>query len=375
MHFIIYYLYSFLLLIHCKAQQKNAALFRRTTKSLAKKCCALQSRKMFRKVEKMRENLFIKKVVVEESTLYSDNAFMVWCGLRCIMTKDKYEYFVNTKMLYYEIFGNVEQDRYKMPWIKSGLEELIKNGAVKVLRQFDTTNMIVDLTELYRERGDNSYFVGISQEEIRKVINLQCNNTDIRKLLRYYTMLVGRFNRSKNFPEKYKGKVGGFPITVFSSKLQCTEKTILRYNTILEDNSMIAIHRDLDFYNGTDSTGVSTLRQIPNAYSRFEDSDLLAEYVGTKKGGYKDYINNSRNKELTSNHNRSLGQKFRYFCGGKVYDKQTICDIYMWAVNKNKLNENKLDMERIDLSVFDKYLSEINSSMEENSVWGEPLMM
>ena len=39
------------------------------------------------------KNLFIVKRIVENMNL-SDSAFSVWCGLRNIMHKDQYEYFI-----------------------------------------------------------------------------------------------------------------------------------------------------------------------------------------------------------------------------------------------------------------------------------------
>ena len=63
------------------------------------------------------KNLFIVKRIVENMNL-SDNAFSVWCGLRNIIHKDQYEYFITYNMIAYSVYSNIIQPEKNMKQLK-----------------------------------------------------------------------------------------------------------------------------------------------------------------------------------------------------------------------------------------------------------------
>ena len=225
------------------------------------------------------KNLFIIKRITQDKDI-SDEAFVVWCGLRNIMRQDITEYFVSFNMIACSVFDRVP-NRYELDAIKKGYKELIEKGYIKELDEYSKTEHIVDLSALYFEKGQE-YFSDLSMEEMHKIMSIECGRHSKYKLLRYFTCMVGTFNQSKNM-DSYKGKIGGMSLDSFTGLIPITKPTCITFNEILEKNEVLFIIRHKDFYQIVGQSG-SELREIPNTYSRWEDQEYAKSYAENTHG-------------------------------------------------------------------------------------------
>lgn len=288
----------------------------------------------------------------------SDEAFAVWCGLRNIIIKGKTEYFINYNMIAHEIFDRIV-NRYEIEAIKSGYNELVNDGYIKILYNYNKTDSVVDLSQLYYD--EKEFFSDLTLEEMHKIMNID-NKCNKYKLLRYFCCQLGSFNRSESMME-YKGKIGGMGLEYFEQLIPINKSTVVSFNKILEENKMLFIIRHKDFYQTKYPDGTSMIREIPNTYSRWADRKLAIQYAETLHG-YK-YFTYKKNKQTqVANSKRSLGQKLHYFKDYKVqYDDETLKELYKYAKDKNDMlkreyeeNQEKgykpAEPEYIDLSIF-----------------------
>ena len=308
------------------------------------------------------KNLFIVKRVIEDKTL-SDEAFVTWCGLRSIMQKDVKEYFISSALICCAIFNRIPT-RSERERTEKGCTELIDKGYIKILIKFSKNEFKANMEALYYENGVE-YFSDITVEEMHKIMSLDAGKTDRFKLLRYYACMLSTFNRSKTVLDKYKGKIGGMPMEMFEQMLNITKKSIIDYNAILEKNQILYIVKHADFY----VTG-NSIREIPNAYSRWKDRNLADAFCGDINGNRK-----IKNNKIQTNYKRSLAAKFNYFKNGKKYDIKTIMEMYLYAIEKNEDTEfyykeailggySPPEQELIDMEIFEPYLAEIEELMD-----------
>ena len=314
------------------------------------------------------KNLFIIKRITEDKTI-SDEAFIVWCGLRNIMTSVK-EYFISFNLISYSVWNRVPTRR-EIESVKRGFNELVNKEYIKVIDNFNKSDFIVDLSALYYEKG-SEYFSDLTEEEMHKIMNIDYQGNC--KLLRYFTCQIGSFNRSDSVREMYKGKIGGMGLDYFANMINITKPTVIAYNNILMNNKILYVHSHGDFYQGTNSFGQSTLREIPNTYARYEDMKLALDF-DRNTHGYKFHKVESIERKYKANERRKLGQKLRYFKSGVVYDIETIKELYAYAEEKNSNmlaayntdianGYNASEPEYIPMDIFDDYLLEICE------VWG-----
>ena len=327
------------------------------------------------------KNLFIIKKVTEDKDL-TDEAFVVWCGLRNIMQMDVMEYFVSYNMLAYSIFGRVP-NRYELTAIKNGLNELIDKGAIRVVDTYSKSEMVLDLCNLYYKKEDG-FFSDLYCEEMHKIMNLN-GNFDRYKLLRYFTCQIGTFNRSENMG-KYKGKIGGMGLDYFLNLIPITKPTLVSFNKILEENELLFVIRHNDFFQGITFNGNSELREIPNTYSRWSDRELAKEYAENIHG-YKYNEDIKDKKSQKANQNRSMGLKLHYLITQKKeYSEDEIKEIYAYVLEKNKRLKKEYDYniqkgyhpdepDYIDTLIFEQFPYLNEDSQDGNSEtgdWEEP---
>lgn len=283
------------------------------------------------------KNLFIVKRIVENMNL-SDNAFSVWCGLRNIMHKDQYEYFITYNMIAYSVFKH-HPTRKEYEAIKNGFLELVENKYVTVLDDFSKNELLVDLSNLYYN-GDE-YFSDLSEEEMHQIMNIPGNHNK-HKLLRYFTCQVGSFNRSNNMG-RYKGKIGGMSLENFEEMIPITKPTIASFNHILEENELLFVIRHKDFYQYKSADGENEIREIPNTYSRWKDRKLAQEFA-EEQHGYKYEVTKKGVRTDAANKNRSLGQKLNnYIYNHTEYDDATIAEMREYAEKKNARLKEKYE--------------------------------
>jgi len=277
------------------------------------------------------QNLYIIKRITEDSSV-SDEAFAVWCALRSVMVKETYEYFISYNLLADSLVGRMPT-RYEVDIIKKGYQELIEKGYVQVLYAYSKSEFKVDLTALYYESGE--YFSDLTKEEMCSIMNVNTSKVSRCKLLRYFTCMVGRFNRSSKLEKKYRGKIGGMSMECFEELLHISKNTVRQYNSLLEKKELLFIIRHRDFYKWRGADGQNNVREIPNTYSRWKDKELAKEYAGTLHGYKYDEAQKGK-KSAEGNRKRGLAQKYNHFVAGKEYPAQEIKEIYEYIHEQNK---------------------------------------
>lgn len=335
-----------------------------------KKCGNFYSEKIERKRENGMKNLFIVKRVVEDKEL-SDEAFTVWCGLRNIMQLNVMEYFVSFNMIAYSVF-NRQPNRYELEAIKRGYCELVEAEYIKVIAEYSKTEYVVDLSALYFVSGQE-FFVDLSMEEMQKIMSLDCGRHSKYKLLRYFTCMLGTFNKSKG-KEYYR--IGGMSLDGFTELIPITKPTCIAFNDILEENEILFVIRHKDFYAYNVGSG-QEIREIPNTYSRWKDMKYAKKYAESVNG-YKYFEQQKGEKTSQANKKRSLGRKLNFFINySKEYDIETIKELYDYACDRNKRMEegylrdkenglNPAEPQYCDMSSFNDYLLYFKGEGEVN---------
>lgn len=288
-------------------------------------------------------NLFIRKDIIENAQI-SDEAFAVWCALRSYMQKDTTEYFISVNMLAYTLFQRVPVRR-ESEALRRGLQELIRHGYAKIIDTYGKSEWSMDLSALYFEAKDG-YFSDITYSEVKQIMSLTLGNLSKYRLLRYYSYMVGSFNRSKTLPEKFRGKVGGLSMDYFAQVLGMSLTTISKYNEVLEREKLLYIVRN-DYVKSINESGKTEIRELPNTYSRYKDKEIADSYTCASKI--------TQEKQISANNKRSLAAKYNALRSGKEYDIETITEIYKYCKDTDR-----------DLTVFNDYMNRIRERLEES---------
>lgn len=260
----------------------------------------------------------------------SDEAFVVWCGLRSIMQKDMMEYYVTYGMLCHYIF-NRGTTKYELKAVKNGFSELVEKDFIKIISSEFKNEFWVDLSKLYY--NGNEFFADLTQEEMNKIMNIE-GHYDKYKMLRYFVCQIGSFNRSESMGI-YKGKIGGMGLDYFEQYISISKPTVISFNQTLEDNELLFVIRHKDFYQYKSPDRENRIREIPNTYSRWKDRKLAQEFA-EEQHGYKYEVTEKGLRTDAANKNRSLGQKLNNYIYNNVeYDDATISEMREYAEKKN----------------------------------------
>lgn len=190
---------------------------------------------------------------------------------------------------------------------------------------------------IHKLEEKEEYFVTIKYSDICTIME-----SNIRKkgvLFRYLCWIIGsRNNRSG---------IGNQKLSYFSTSMNCSIRTIIRYNEILSELKIIYIRQSTVVKNGEKLLDV-------NVYGLYEDREKIDAYVnqGAKKDKYTD-------KEK-----RSLGAKYRIMCRNEpdyysIEEKKKIYAYIRWHNRKEK-EKYELNNEYIpnlkDEEIFKKML-------------------
>ncbi|WP_092245148.1 hypothetical protein [Lacrimispora sphenoides] len=206
----------------------------------------------------------------------------------------------------------------------------------------------------------NEKYTVLKISEMRKIMESQYKNK--LQVFRYYIYLMDSINSKITiFLESGESKcnvVGHQTQDYLSTISGLSTRTIMRYNTILEDLCVIYVSRADDFV----INDKGEISQLPNVYGRYMDKDYIKKY----SKDYMLYKNGHRQvkeKKLEANDNRKLAQKYYWLCKGTKYPDEEIVKIYNYVKQNNKKYEALYDKEGYedylnkikDLSVFDNY--------------------
>lgn len=205
----------------------------------------------------------------------SDTEFLIYTGLRLIIGASKKEvYCISLNQIIAELFGTLSiSRRLKTDLRKAFISITDDRGLVKVVKELDNNQeyYLLKLDRLF-VNTDHSNFVIITDDEIRKILNIKFNG-HIETVFRYYCVIISTLN---NYDHSDVGSMALYIIRDLIDSVN-TEMTQLKYNKLLEENRLLYIHHN----NFLVHKGKS-IEAIPNFYGRYEDKDKVDE-VATKK--------------------------------------------------------------------------------------------
>ena len=159
----------------------------------------------------------------------------------------------------------------------------------------------------------------------------------------------------------YKNRVvGNFTIDYLSKLAGISERSIIEYNKILEENNLLYVNRNGDFVLDEQNN----IKKMSNVYGRPCDSEYINEFANSKQK-YNSSYRYVQTNEVSANNNRRLAQMYQQILkgNGERYSKTEIIEIYDYIVSQNKKYEKLYEKHNYeeylnkirDVSVFDKY--------------------
>lgn len=346
-------------------------------------------------------DIFLDSKVITDKTL-SSNAIVTYTALRMIQNLSTNRYYVNIKLLAFQLTDDITLSRKYMERLSDGLNKLIIKKYIKVVTNNGEKDYILDLENLiidkYSDDNKNktckTFFVVIGSEEIHKIMNLD-SRLDKFSVLRYFMCMISTINHNAAYYDvmgnTYNNFVGFMTNDYIGSLCGVTSYTTYdKYNHLLEENEMIYIYRHSILIR--DEKG--QLKNLPNHYGRYKDKELIIGYSVNREN----YEIGEETIDKRANESRSLMQK--YYCMvkyGTVYPEKETKRIHKYVHYRNQQNEKKYEqavekgysgeefLEKIvPEDVFQKYdylfeksastCGNMNTGFVDDN-WGEPVSM
>lgn len=180
-----------------------------------------------------------KNIVIPLSVVDSlGDELPVYVAVQKMLTfSEREKIYVAENILYYEMFGEVEQDYRIRKYIRQTLLSLYENGYITGDPKFGS---------VLKRNLDEKYFIYISVDEFEKIMQTK----QWKKLLKYFCFIMARCintNQSSSMSYEYIAK-----------QLKIDYKSVYNYNTILKDLELVSI---------------KTGKNHSNTYSRFKISE------------------------------------------------------------------------------------------------------
>ena len=345
-------------------------------------------------------DIFLDSKIITDNKLSSDT-IAVYTALRMIQNSNINEYYVNMKLLAYQLSNNLIFSRKYMERLSDGLNELITKKYITIVANNADKDYILDISNLIinnrtDENKDKTFFVVIKSEEIHKIMNLD-SRLDKFSILRYFMCMLSTINHNATYYDvmgkEYYNFVGFMTNDYIGSLCGVASYTTYdKYNHLLEDNELIYIFRHSVMLR--DEKG--QLKNLPNHYGRFKDKELIIGYAVNREN----FELGEDAVDKRANESRSLMQK--YYCMvkyGTEYPKKEVRRIYRYVHYRNQQNEKnyKQAIEKgysgeefldkiVPEDIFYKYEylfvkdssvpGNINTgNIVSNDNWGEPVSM
>lgn len=341
-------------------------------------------------------DIFLDSKVVTNNKL-SSNAIAAYTALRMIQNLSTNEYYVNIKLLAYQLSNNLMLGRKYMERLSDGLNELIIKKYIVVVANNADKDYILDISNLIIDNHsdanrDKTFFVVIGTEEIHKIMNLD-SRLDKFSALRYFVCMISTINYNATYYDvmgnSYNNFVGFMTNDYIGSLCGVTSYTTYdKYNHLLEDNELIYIFRHSVMVR--DEKG--QLKNLPNHYGRYKDKELIIGYSVNREN----FELGEDTVDKRANESRSLMQE--YYCMvkyGTEYSEKETKRIHRYVHYRNQQNEKKYEQavekgysgdEFLDKivpeDVFYKYEYLFNGSSDSGKAnvdnqaddnWGEPI--
>lgn len=296
--------------------------------------------------------LLIPKSLYENNEI-SSYATAVYCILQKLsIHSGLHIQCITYQTLIYYLTGEIP-DRRNVIYghIQSGLEELFKNGYVKIVKN-QQKHFVLDCSRL-RLDTDSGNFSNVFFEEVRKIFQIKGINNYC--LLRYFILLMGTLvaKITVTLPDgnSKSGIISNFPISYLAKQMDVSTKTIMDYNKALEDAKLIYVYRQNDFVLDENNS----LKTLSNIYGRYEDKEYIDAFAHNQRQYNKSHRHTDENYNNT-NQKRRLAQMYQHIRKGKYddYSEDEIIAVYNYVLSENKKYE-----ELYDKTQYDGYLDKI----------------
>lgn len=340
-------------------------------------------------------DIFLDSKIISNIEL-SSNAIAAYTALRMIQNLSANKYYVNIKLLAFQLTDDIVFSRKYMDRLAEGLNELIIKKYIMIVANNADKDYILDIGNLIidnhsGENKDKTFFVVIKSEEVHKIMNLDIR-LDKFSVLRYFICMLSTINHNATYYDvmgnTYNNFVGFMTNDYIGSLCGVTSYTTYdKYNHLLEDNEMIYIYRHSVLIR--DEKG--QLKNLPNHYGRYKDKELIIGYSINREN----FELGEETIDKRANESRSLMQK--YYCMVKYgieYPKEEIKRIHRYVHYRNQQNEKKYEQavekgysgdeffdKIVPEDVFQKYEYLFNGSSSDsekenvdnqpNDNWGE----
>lgn len=295
---------------------------------------------IFRKGIYIIMDVFLDSKIISDKKL-SSNAVAAYTALRMIQNLNTNKYYVNIKLLAFQLTEGITFSRKYVERLSDGLNELIIKKYIEIVTNNADKDYILDISNLIIDNNsdgskDKTFFVVIESDEIHKIMNLD-SRLDKFSVLRYFMCMLSTVNYSATYYDvmgkEYYNFVGFMTNDYIGSLCGVTSYTTYdKYNRLLEENELIYIYRHSILIR--DEKG--QLKNLPNHYGRYKDKELIIGYSVNREN----FELGEDNVDKRANESRSLMQK--YYCMvkyGTEYPEKEIRRIYRYVHYRNQQNE------------------------------------
>lgn len=289
-------------------------------------------------------DVFLDSKIVTNNEL-SSNVIAAYTALRMIQNLSTNKYYVNIKLLAFQLTDDIILSRKYMDRLSDGLNELITKKYIMVVANNADKDYILDIGNLIMnncsdENKDKAFFVIIESKEIHKIMNMDIR-LDKFSILRYFMCMISTINYNASYYDvmgnTYNNFVGFMTNDYIGSLCGVTSYTTYdKYNHLLEDNELIYIFRHSVMVR--DEKG--RLKNLPNHYGRYKDKELIIGYSVNREN----YELGEDAVDKRANESRSLMQK--YYCMvkyGTEYPEKETKRIHRYVHYRNQQNEKKYE--------------------------------
>ena len=304
--------------------------------------------------------LLIPDVILKDKT-FSNYSLAVYCVLQALVTPTHlYKQCITLAQIEFYLTGQVSNRRRISDYIRCGINELIENKII--LKESECQkNYILDCKKMWVNTKSGN-FTTITFSEVQKIFQLTNINNFL--LLHYFILLMSTITSSITvyLPNgDYKNRVvGNFTIDYLSKLAGISERSIIEYNKILEENNLLYVNRNGDFVLDEQNN----IKKMSNVYGRPCDSEYINEFANSKQK-YNSSYRYVQTNEVSANNNRRLAQMYQQILkgNGERYSKTEIIEIYDYIVSQNKKYDKLYEKHNYeeylnkirDVSVFEKY--------------------
>ena len=341
-------------------------------------------------------DVFLDSKIITDNTL-SSNAIAAYTALRMIQNLSTNRYYVNLKLLAFQLTDDITLSRKYMERLGDGLNELITKKYIDAKVYIGEKDYIVDIGNLIidndsSEKKEKIFFVIVTSDEIHKIMNFD-SRLDKFSLLRYFMSMISTINHDATYYDvmgnAYNNFVGFMTNDYIGSLCSVTSYTTYdKYNHLLEENELIYIFRHSVMVR--DEKG--QLKNLPNHYGRYKDKELIIGYSVNREN----FELGEDSVDKKANESRSLMQK--YYCMvkyGTEYSEKETKRIHRYVHYRNQQNEKKYEQavekgysgdefldKIVSEDVFYKYEYLFNDSSDSGKAnvgnqaddnWGEPI--